>query len=74
MRDTRKLQRVCDQLYKLENFGCWMSRPTVPRVTSDLPKCKELLMRKKKIQKRTTDKKVETEKETPGFFFVVATF
>ena len=30
-----------DYLYKLENFGGWMSLPTVTRATFDLPESKE---------------------------------
>ena len=45
--------------------GWWMSRPIVPRVTFDLPECKEVQKRKKKRKQR---KKQENMRGNAVFF------
>ena len=65
------LLRLCDflgsqdELYKLENFGWSVSRPTVARVTFDLPECEDIFptRKKKKMKKETQAKKTKTRKK-----------
>ena len=49
-----------EKLYQLENFDWWTSRPTAPRVTFDLPECKE--PKKSNNEKKRKQKKKKQEK------------
>ena len=47
---TCRVARLTLQTQKLRLVGWWMSRPTVPRVTFDLPECKDII---KNLRKTT---------------------
>ena len=54
---TKRIARSTLQTRKLWWVGWWMSEPTIPRVTFDLPECKEIFLKNENEKKRKFKKR-----------------